>query len=160
MPEGRDRFKPEVAGARCFFLHAPGANAGWRAPRPGVFSILHHRSAAADDARRVHSPLKGKHEMKYMLTLIAIAFLAIGFVDGPAWAAEPVNVNTATAEELAENLKGVGLSKAKLIVAYREANGSFGHADELVNVKGIGIRTIDQNRDMILVGNEGGAPSD
>lgn len=98
--------------------------------------------------------------MKYMLTLIAIAFLAIGFVDGRAWAAEPVNVNTATAEEIAENLKGVGPSKAKLIVAYREANGSFRHADELVNVKGIGIRTIDLNRDMILVGNEGGAASD
>lgn len=98
--------------------------------------------------------------MKYMQTLIAIAFLAIGFVGGHAWAAEPVNVNTATAEEIAENLKGVGLSKAKLIVAYREANGSFLHADELVNVKGIGIRTIDQNRDMILVGDEAGAASD
>jgi competence protein ComEA len=111
----------------------------------------------ADDARRIHPPTKGKHNMKYMLTLIAIALLAIGFVDGRALAAEPVNVNTATAEEIAENLKGVGLSKAKLIIAYREANGSFLHADELVNVKGIGIRTIDQNRDMILVGNEGRA---
>jgi competence protein ComEA len=115
------------------------------------------RERRAEDARRNHSPTKGKHDMKYMLTLIAIAFLAIGFVDGRALAAEPVNVNTASAEEIAENLKGIGLSKAKLIVAYREANGSFLHADELVNVKGIGIRTIDQNRDMILVGNEGRA---
>ncbi len=95
--------------------------------------------------------------MKILLTLLATLFLAIAIVDTAAWAAEPVNVNTATAEEIAANLKGIGLSKAKLIVAYREANGSFLHVDELVNVKGIGIKTIDQNRDMILLGNESGS---
>ena len=41
-----------------------------------------------------------------------------------------------------------------MIVAYREANGSFLHADELVNVKGIGLKTIDRNRDMILLHDE------
>jgi competence protein ComEA len=48
-------------------------------------------------------------------------------------------------------LKGIGPSKAEAIVAYREANGAFDHVDELVNVKGIGVRTIDQNRGMILL---------
>ncbi|MBT8051908.1 MAG: helix-hairpin-helix domain-containing protein, partial [Gammaproteobacteria bacterium] len=43
------------------------------------------------------------------------------------------------------------------IVAYREENGSFDHADELINVKGIGLRTVDQNRGMILL--EGGEAS-
>lgn len=87
--------------------------------------------------------------MKFILPLLAACMLA-----ATALAAEPVNVNTATAEQLAENLKGIGLSKAALIVAYREANGAFGHADELVNVKGIGIKTLDQNRGLILVGDE------
>ena len=95
--------------------------------------------------------------MKILLTLLATLFLGIAFVDSAVLAAEPVNVNTATAEEIAANLKGVGLSKAKLIVAYREANGSFQHVDQLVNVKGIGIKTIDQNREMILLGNESGS---
>jgi competence protein ComEA len=95
--------------------------------------------------------------MKILLTLLVTLFLGITFVDSAVLAAEPVNVNTATAEEIAANLKGVGLSKAKLIVAYREANGSFLHVDELVNVKGIGIKTIDQNREMILLGNESGS---
>ena len=67
------------------------------------------------------------------------------------WAAEPVNVNSASAEEIAEALKGIGMSKAQAIVAYREANGSFAHVDELVNVKGIGVRTVDRNRGMILL---------
>jgi len=84
--------------------------------------------------------------MKKFLTLILAALLS-----ATCWAAEPVNVNTASAEQISENLKGIGPSKAQSIVAYREANGSFQHVDELVNVKGIGIRTIDQNRDLILL---------
>ena len=87
--------------------------------------------------------------MKPFLILLATAFLAAA-----AWAAEPVNVNTASAEEISQNLKGVGLSKAQSIVAYREANGSFQHTDELVNVKGIGIKTIDQNRGLILLSDD------
>jgi len=84
--------------------------------------------------------------MKFILTLLVVTLLSTA-----AWAAEPVNVNTASAEEISESLKGIGLSKAKLIVAYREANGTFVHADELVNVKGIGIKTIDKNRGLIIV---------
>ena len=88
--------------------------------------------------------------MKFLLTL-----LAAGFLFTTAWAAEPVNVNTASAEEISENLKGIGPSKAQLIVDYREANGTFLHVDELVNVKGIGIKTVDRNRGMILLQDEG-----
>jgi competence protein ComEA len=84
--------------------------------------------------------------MKAFLVLLISALLTAA-----AWAAGPVNVNTASAEEIADSLKGVGLSKARSIVAYREANGSFLHVDELVNVKGIGLRTVDQNRDLIIV---------
>jgi len=87
--------------------------------------------------------------MKQLLTVLATLLLAT-----MAWAADPVNVNTASAEEISQSLKGIGLSKAQAIVAYREANGSFMHADELVNVKGIGIRTVDQNRGLILVSDE------
>jgi competence protein ComEA len=88
--------------------------------------------------------MKGKNGMKALLTLLATLFLS-----AVVWAAVPVNINTASAEEISQSLKGVGLTKAQAIVAYREANGSFLHVDELVNVKGIGIRTVDQNRGLI-----------
>ena len=88
--------------------------------------------------------------MKFLLTLLATCMLA-----SSAWAAEPVNVNTASAEEIAESLNGVGLSKAARIIEYREANGPFIHVDELVNVKGIGVRTIDKNKGMILLQGSG-----
>ena len=79
-------------------------------------------------------------------TLLGLSFLAVSF---PLFAA--VNINTADAEAIQSELKGVGLQKAEAIVAYREMNGSFKSADELANVKGIGAKTVEKNRDNILV---------
>jgi competence protein ComEA len=86
--------------------------------------------------------------IKSLLTILATGLFSIW-----AWAAQPVNVNAASAEELAEALKGVGMSKAEAIVNYRNEYGKFKHIDELVNVKGIGIRTVDINREYILLDN-------
>lgn len=79
-------------------------------------------------------------------TLLAFALFAL-----PAFAGQPVNINTASAETIAESLDGVGLTKAQAIVEYRKAQGPFKHPDELVNVKGIGLSTVDRNRDFIRV---------
>ena len=84
--------------------------------------------------------------MKRIVTILASCLIAFA-----AWATQAVNINTATAEQISEALKGVGLSKAQAIIEYRKANGAFKHADELVNVKGIGLRTVDRNRGNILV---------
>jgi len=82
--------------------------------------------------------------------IILAMVLALGIANA-AIAAEPVDVNTATAEQLAEALNGVGESKARAIVEYRESNGPFTHIDELINVRGIGMATVDKNRDMLRV---------
>ncbi|MBN0988166.1 MULTISPECIES: ComEA family DNA-binding protein [Amphritea] len=66
--------------------------------------------------------------------------------------AEPMlNINTATADQLAEVLQGVGPAKAKAIIDYREANGPFKTVDELANVKGIGSSTVAKNLQSIMV---------
>jgi competence protein ComEA len=91
--------------------------------------------------------------MKSNIMTSLLALLATSLFSVWAWAAQPVNVNAASAEEIAESLKGVGLSKAEAIVSYRNENGEFKHVDELVNVKGIGIRTVDINREYILLDN-------
>lgn len=57
-----------------------------------------------------------------------------------------VNINQATAEELAAKLQGIGMSKAVAIVEYRKKVGKFVSVDQLAEVKGIGKATIDQNR--------------
>jgi competence protein ComEA len=69
-----------------------------------------------------------------------------------AFAAGPVNINTADATTLAAGLNGIGPSKAQAIVAYRDANGPFQSADQLASVKGIGLATVEKNRDRIEVG--------
>ncbi|MDT8408780.1 MAG: ComEA family DNA-binding protein [Wenzhouxiangellaceae bacterium] len=74
--------------------------------------------------------------------------LALG-ISNAVFAQEALDVNTATVEQLAEALNGVGESKAQAIVDYREANGPFTHIDELINVRGIGMATVDKNRDVI-----------
>lgn len=84
------------------------------------------------------------------LTLALAALLAAV----PAYASTPVNINTADATALAHSLDGVGLSKAKAIVAWREANGDFESADQLADVKGIGPSLVERNRDAILLGDD------
>ncbi|MCI4139257.1 helix-hairpin-helix domain-containing protein, partial [Bacillus vallismortis] len=49
----------------------------------------------------------------------------------------PVNINTATLEEL-QGIPGVGPSKAEAIIAYREENGRFQTIEEITKVSGIG----------------------
>ena len=84
--------------------------------------------------------------MKFILPSLLACLLTL-----PAWGADGVDINTASAEDIAATLSGVGLSKAEEIVRYRNANGAFAHIDELVKVKGVGMKTIDRNRDKIIV---------
>ncbi len=62
-----------------------------------------------------------------------------------------ININTATAEEL-ESLPAVGEVIATRIVAYREQNGPFRSADDLIHVEGISDRAIDEFRELVTVG--------
>lgn len=62
-----------------------------------------------------------------------------------------VNINQAGVDELATLLLGVGEAKATRIVAYRTENGPFKTVDDLAKVKGIGLTTVDKNRERILL---------
>lgn len=78
-------------------------------------------------------------------TLLATCMLTIS---GLSFAG-PVNVNTADAKTIAKELHGVGEAKAEMIVAYRNEHGPFSNADQLRQIKGIGKKTIDRNREYI-----------
>lgn len=80
----------------------------------------------------------------FLVLVCSLAFPMLAF-------AGPVDVNSADAETLSAELQGVGMSKATAIVEYREAHGPFKSADELALVKGIGARTVDINRNNILL---------
>lgn len=66
--------------------------------------------------------------------------------------AGPIDINTASAEQLSEGLLGIGPQKAAAIVAYREQNGPYRSAADLTKVKGIGDNVLEKNRDLIGFG--------
>lgn len=66
-------------------------------------------------------------------------------------ASEKVNINAAGAMEIARVMKGVGMKKAKAIVAYRKSHGEFKSIKQLTAVKGIGDATIAKNQDRLLL---------
>jgi len=62
-----------------------------------------------------------------------------------------VNINTGTAEQIAEALKGVGPMTAAAIIEYRDANGPFANRKDIVMVKGVGDMTFKANKGAIIV---------
>jgi len=62
-----------------------------------------------------------------------------------------VNINQADAPTLASELKGVGDKKARAIVEYRTQNGPFVSIEDLQNVKGISVKTIEKNRSNLSI---------
>jgi competence protein ComEA len=86
--------------------------------------------------------------------LVALALLAAPAPALGAAAEEKgarVNLNAASTEELAA-LPGIGPSYARRIVEYREKNGPFKRVEDLLNVQGIGEKTLDKIRDRVMVG--------
>jgi competence protein ComEA len=79
-------------------------------------------------------------------------------VPAVTWAG-PVNVNTADASTIAKELEGIGPAKAQAIVEYRQKNGPFRSAEDLLKVDGIGQRVLDQNRGNIRLDKAGQASS-
>ena len=62
----------------------------------------------------------------------------------------PLNINTATEAQL-EALDGIGETKARAIVEYRESHGDFASVEQLTRVDGIGDATLDKIREQICV---------
>lgn len=64
--------------------------------------------------------------------------------------ADGIRLNSATIEEI-QTLNGIGPSKAEAIVSYREENGPFKSVDELLNISGIGEKTLEKFKDKVIV---------
>lgn len=84
-----------------------------------------------------------------MSTLRRLLIVFMLLMTCAAGAAEPVNLNAASAEALAAGMVGIGPAKAQAIVDYREAHGPFKTVDDLLQIKGIGAAILDKNRDRV-----------
>lgn len=78
---------------------------------------------------------------------------------GWALAMEKVDINTADVATLDRVMVNVGAAKAQAIVDFRQANGPFRSVEELAQVKGIGLATVERNRDVITVSAKASVPA-
>jgi len=92
-----------------------------------------------------------------LLQSLLLALLLAGAALAASQSPARVDINTADAATLAAALNGVGMAKAEAIVAHRKQHGPFKSAEQLAEVKGIGLKLVEKNRDRIDVGG-GSAP--
>jgi competence protein ComEA len=64
--------------------------------------------------------------------------------------AAAININTATPAEL-QKLPGIGAATANRIVEYRQKNGPFKKAEELMNIRGIGEKSFLKLKPLVIV---------
>jgi competence protein ComEA len=96
---------------------------------------------------------KKEVKMKTKNFRIAVCILVIGMLVAPVFlmAAEKINLNTATLEELM-TLDRIGPKYAQRIIDYRQTYGPFEKIEDVMNVKGIGPMTFEANKDRLAVG--------
>lgn len=83
------------------------------------------------------------------IVLLAVtAALAVAAAGTPTTPQGVVNVNTATAEQL-QLLPRIGPAMAQRILDFRDSNGPFQSTDELIAVRGIGERSLEQLRPFV-----------
>ncbi len=87
---------------------------------------------------------------KLLVILMSLCLLVV-FVT-PAIAETKVNINTASQEELC-TLKNIGEAYAKRIIKYRSKH-KFKKPEDIMQVKGIGQKIFDLNKDKIIVKDE------
>lgn len=97
-------------------------------------------------------------QLVYMQAVIAALFLAFMPVAQAADEADStteqiiqLDINSANAESIVSALDGIGMVKAREIVAYREMFGDFHTVEELAEVRGVGIATVEKNRHKIVI---------
>lgn len=114
--------------------------AGGPTPKADVNAI--NLAALLQDGVQVVVPAKGP------AGAVAAASVAVGVPDGPP--AAPVNLNTATAEQL-DTLDGVGPSTAQKILDYRRQHGGFRTVEDLGQISGIGPKRMAALRGKVVV---------
>lgn len=82
--------------------------------------------------------------------LLVVLVVLAGVLNVNAGEVQKININTASADELTQ-LKGIGPSHAAKIVEFREKNGPFKLPEDVMQVAGIGQKTFENNKDVILV---------
>ena len=83
-------------------------------------------------------------------TILTVALMMTWVVPAIAADLKKVNINSANLEELM-TLDGIGEKMAARVLEFRKKNGPFQKPEDIIMVKGIGPKTFDRNKDLILI---------
>ena len=146
----------QEAGGGALTVHVAGA-----VRRPGVYRL--RSGARVDDAvtraggaRRgadlsaVNLAAKLEDGRQVVVPARASAAAPTAGAAAPAAPAVPLNLNTATVEQLDE-LDGIGPGTAQKILGYRDEHGGFGSVEELAQISGIGEKRMATLREQVRV---------
>ena len=92
-----------------------------------------------------------RHVMGTMLVLLVAVVVGIA-AEGDS-STGVVNINTANSQQL-QLLPRVGPALAERIITFRESNGPFKRVEELVAVRGIGEKSLEQLRPYVVTKGE------
>jgi len=103
------------------------------------------------DGQKIHVPRKGEASAP-TLASVAPSRTPRSAPQAAATATTqfPINLNTATAEQL-EAIPGIGPVLAQRIIEYRQTRGRFQSVDELLEVRGIGPKRLESMRPYVVV---------
>jgi competence protein ComEA len=88
------------------------------------------------------------------LVAVTLCFVTLGVAAKKKPPAAPVNLNTATSEEL-QLVPGIGPATADRILQMRKAYGAFKSVDDLLAIRGIGPKRLEKMRKYLTVGRPG-----
>ena len=89
---------------------------------------------------------------------LSLAVCAIAAATTKKPPSQPVNINTATAEEL-QQVPGIGPATAAKILQMRKSYGAFNSGDDLMAIRGLGPKRLEKMRKYLTVGAAPRAPS-
>ncbi|MGV3182712.1 helix-hairpin-helix domain-containing protein [Staphylococcus epidermidis] len=97
------------------------------------------------DQKLIYVPKKGENSMK-----INSQQSTLNSSDVKINTNQPLNLNSATEEQL-KNIPGIGPSKAKEILNYREQKHGFNSIDDLMKIKGFGKKTFEKLKEHFTI---------
>jgi len=99
-----------------------------------------------EDEMVIYIPGKGEDESTIPQPTVSSGTVSVGTEQKQG----KININKADGQEL-QNLPGIGPAKAAAIIEYRNASGPFKTIEDLKNISGIGDKTFEKLKDLIVV---------